>query len=104
MYTNGGATPTCTPAVGIPRAIPRASSTACALVVFIFQLPATNGIRVMHGSDVWTALRKQSVQLLTGRIGDGGGAGRGSGGEPLTAMLTSNLLLQSFVQIQLRCD
>src|SRR5687767_1825211 len=43
-YTNGGATPTSTPS-GAPAATALANSMADALVVFIFQLPATKGVR-----------------------------------------------------------
>src|SRR5205809_3833829 len=45
-YTNGGAMPTSTPC-GAPAAIALARSMAAALVVFIFQLPATNGVRII---------------------------------------------------------
>src|SRR5688500_2508332 len=45
-YTNGGATPTSTPS-GAPVATTLANSMAEALVVFIFQLPATKGVRSM---------------------------------------------------------
>src|SRR5687767_12876467 len=44
-YTNGGATPTSTPRLGAPAATALASATAEALLVFIFQLPATKGVR-----------------------------------------------------------
>src|SRR4051812_43363193 len=43
MYTNAGATPTCTPAPGAPDATALAKSMAAAFVRFIFQLPAING-------------------------------------------------------------
>src|SRR5436309_8887910 len=46
MYMNGGATPTCTwDGAGAPFATALANSTAEALFVFIFQLPATKGMR-----------------------------------------------------------